>query len=68
MLQSLKLLTNGKVDNGKKEQGNTNTFMKRGPQSVHLGALYGYGFGDGSISISPSPDSTYMSSGSMRSF
>lgn len=42
--------------------------MNRGPQSVHLGGLFGYGLGDGEDRIDPSADKTYMSSGNILSF
>ena len=42
--------------------------MKRGAQSVHLGAAWVYDLRTGVVNTTPSEDSTYMSSGTILSF
>jgi len=47
---------------------NSQTFMNRGAQSVHLGGLFGHGFAAGSESTFPSAEKTYMSAATILSF
>lgn len=44
------------------------TFKNRGPQSEHLGGLFGYGLANGSHKTDPFEDNTYISSSIILSF